>query len=382
MDKGFEAWYTLLQELGGTPDLDIPSEEQAAIECFGLDVSSPKKELIPAGSAGMDPSRLQAEPERLLPFAQPRGSGEDPSQPTSDVYEPRRVRDSITVVSWVIVGSIAIVGIVNDLGRSEGQGSIFWASLAHVAFIAAALIQIASDRRRFALPEGARGIVPRVWKQFLLGWTLLWGAWLALYSCLAFSSFMEGQPPTHRWASATAEVIQIVSSYAFLYLFLILDRPSVPLTEHPQRDRDFRTSLAAVQVVCGITAVLSIAGHFAWAPGLKPLAVWTVSLLAAVSMMYFFMGLGYRELRIRRLMLAPLFLYVAIQMLYPVIAGLESSREEGLALPSAELLLWVALILKIHLFRLVTQWIHKGRLIEYLEEVKFPRTFRDLGCGD
>ena len=47
----------------------------------------------------------------------------------------------------------------------------------------------------------------------------------------------------------------------------------------------------------------------------------TNAFLATVTMMYFYAGLGMREMNINRLRLAPLFIYAAMQMLWPMVRG-------------------------------------------------------------
>ena len=158
----------------------------------------------------------------------------------------------------------------------------------------------------------------------------------------------------------------------FFYLFLVLDRPSVKAEGLPQRDLAFRRSLLGVGVVCGTAAAVSILGRFE-VLGLAGFGPTLGSILVAISMAFFVGRLSDSHMKVRRSLLAPLYFYVALQMLWHlfVMAGGENQVANALVL-------FGALVLKIYLFALVTRWIQDGKLQTYFDEVAFPRFSSDL----
>ena len=222
-------------------------------------------------------------------------------------------------------------------------------------------------------PEGL--VARRAWHQFRRGWSCLWFAWMALYVWMAAYWGLGGdgeQGFWARWGPPVADLFNVLSSFVFFYLFLVLDRPSVKAEGLPQRDRAFRRSLLAVGTICAATALLSILGRF----GLFELDAFgptTGSILVAMSMAFFVGRLSDSHLKVKRSLLAPLYFYVALQMLWhlSVMAGARHQLANALVL-------FGALVLKVYLFALLMRWIQDGKLQTYFDEVAFPRLASDL----
>ncbi len=91
------------------------------------------------------------------------------------------------------------------------------------------------------------------WGPFLRGWTGLWMAWLFLYVWLTLAwcgLFQIGTTAT--WIAA--DLLNLCGGFAFFYLFLVLDKPSVPAQGQPERDRGFRRALGLVGAICATAA--------------------------------------------------------------------------------------------------------------------------------
>ncbi|MFT5476747.1 MAG: hypothetical protein ACI8Y8_002087, partial [Planctomycetota bacterium] len=266
----------------------------------------------------------------------------------------------------------ALTGATGALMEVLGDRSLrLHVAVAHVVVMAVLLVLVFTNAR----PQEPQGPVARqAWRQFRRGWTLLWCSWLALYSWLGLYWSMEsaGVATWSRWGPPVADLLNVVTAAAFFYLFLVLDRPSVKADGLPERDRTFRRSLVGVAIVCGATALLSILGRFEWF-GLEAFGPLMGSLLVAISMAFFVGRLSDSHLQVRRALLAPLYFYVAIQVLWHLSVMQEAAGEVANAL-----VLCGALALKIYLFALVTRWIQDGQLQRYFDEVAFPRLPSDL----
>jgi len=213
--------------------------------------------------------------------------------------------------------------------------------------------------REDLLPRGP--IARRAFSQVLLGLGLLAGAWCQLYVWLF--TIWAGSDVLGAWARgpkglALADGWNTLASFAFFYLYLVLDLPSVRSAEDEQRGAPFRRSLAGIGALCGGVALLALIGRHGWL-GLERVGPFAGSLLAAVAMMYFFGKFDYRFMRVPRPWIAPLYLYVAIQTTWHEIAPGDGSTAEALFL--------AALLLKAYLFALLCFWIRRRTLQRYLD---------------
>jgi len=284
----------------------------------------------------------------------------------------------LTIAAMVLLAGVTIAvvrgltGVTATLMQVLGDRPLrLHVAVAHVVVMAVLLVLVFTNARP-SEPDGP--IARQAWRQFRRGWSLLWCSWLALYSWLGLYWSMEsvGVSAWSRWGPPVADLLNVVSAAAFFYLFLVLDRPSVKADGVPERDRTFRRSLVGVAVVCGATAMLSIMGRFELL-GLEAFGPLMGSLLVAISMAFFVGRLSDSHLQVRRALLAPLYFYVAIQVLWHLSVMQEAAGEVANAL-----VLCGALALKVYLFALVTRWIQDGQLQRYFDEVAFPRLPSDL----
>jgi hypothetical protein len=238
-------------------------------------------------------------------------------------------------------------------------------AFAHVLVVSAGYLLLlveggfAGAARAERLPRGP--LARRAYAQVLFGLGLLAAAWGQLYLWL-FSIWSEAGV-LGAWAAgpkglALADAWNTLASFAFFYLYLVLDLPSVRSEEDAGRATPFRRSLAGVGLLCGAVAVLALLGRHGWL-GLERLGPLSGSLLAAVSMMYFFGKFDYRFMRVPRPLIAPLYVYVAIQIAWHEIAPGDATFAEGLFV--------AALLLKAYLFALLWVWLRKRTLQRYLD---------------
>jgi len=206
-------------------------------------------------------------------------------------------------------------------------------------------------------------IAKKTLKQFIRGWAAVWVAWLALYSWLLIALHFEVRADT---LDAVADVLNALTALAFYYLFLVLDKPSVETEDKPDRDRLFTNLLVFAGILHVEIGALSALARFGLLTT-NQTPVLALALLVAVSMAYFFGRLDSHYLLVRRWMLAPLYLYVAIQVTW---AFFDTGMAQSTApIPYRALMLALGGILKIYLFFLITQMVRDGLLSRYLESV-------------
>jgi len=338
-------WHGAVEELGLAPDLDRLEREATEEEHPRLGLAE----------------RLETRLSALPPL------------PRTAAITAGAVLATVALAALLALLKAVLLAIGTGLPALLGERPLeFHASLAHVVALALILIVLLSGRE----PGTPTGLVAqRAWSQFRRGWLLLWLAWLALYLWMSAYWGRKASDAAgfwNDWGAPVADLLNVASSAVFFYLFLVLDRPSVKADGLPERDRAFRRSLLGVGTVCGAAALLSILGRLERFD-LAQFGPTIGSILVAISMAFFVGRLSDSHLKVRRSLLAPLYFYVALQMLWHlfVMAGGEN------AVASA-LVLFGALALKVYLFALLTRWIQDGKLQRYFDEVAFPRLASDL----
>jgi hypothetical protein len=279
----------------------------------------------------------------------------------------------------VLIGNKGLAYALADLSKSLPDGDVpqlltfppfdFGVALLHVLVIALFLVlrftEFGAGTKRAASPMSPAG---QAHNQFLRGWTSIWIVWLVLYSWLAVCWGIAHQrvplePLDSRLVWAIADVLNMASAVAFFYVFLVLDQPSVPTAADADRDRGFRVSLVGICVVSALVATLSALGRYQ-VFGLDIGGPLLASLLAAVAMAFLFGRLDSHNMKVRRWTLAPLYLYVAIQVVW----GGFSETGHASGLRSA--LFCLALLLKLYLFVVVTHWLREGYIFAYLQRIE------------
>jgi hypothetical protein len=207
-------------------------------------------------------------------------------------------------------------------------------------------------------------LAQKSYEQFLRGWTAIWLSWLLLYCWLAvawgfeLSQDSSSIHPSLVWA--LADLFNVASAVAFLYLFLVMDIPSVPSKRDPDRSRHFRISFGFVMGLGAAVFLPAVLGRCGFL-GLERSGPTIVSLFAAVAMAYFFGRLDSFHMSVPRWALAPLYLYVAIQVIWVTFGDPEKAQ------PARGVFLCLALLLKVYMFVAVTHWLLHGNIQKYLE---------------
>ena len=331
------------------------------------------RELLDTDAPLRDDLFWHATVERLgLNDPPPAASAERPTAPRASPLRAGAlaVPTAVAIAAAAVAAKTGAVALAAALPELLGERPLeLYGALSHVLVLAVLIALVLAG----APPQEPAGTVARnAWRQFRRGWLVLWASWFVLYAWLAVYWAREGGATWRAWGSAAADVLNLVTSAVFFYLFLVLDKPSVKAVGEPERDGAFRTSLFWIACTCGAIALLSIGGRFGWL-GLEQVGPALGSMTVAVSMAFFVGRLSDSHLKVRRSLLAPLYVYVAIQMLWHVVVVVGGASEAA-----TSLVLGGALALKVYLFVLITRWMADGALQTYFDEVAYPRLPADL----
>lgn len=202
-------------------------------------------------------------------------------------------------------------------------------------------------------------------KQLIRGWALLWATWLLLYICLGahWLKLISGEMSTLAWY--VADGLNMINGFFFFYLFFVLDQPSVSTKSEPDRARAFHFNIF-IAIASGVTALITSGVVSSYSPENEPnggtLVQKLVGAYTAMGMAFFFGRLDSHYLRVSRIVMAPLYLYVVIQLFWgrSIFAGNMTFNKDQVAV------FGLALVLKFVIFLTLSTWIRDGRFIDYI----------------
>ena len=225
--------------------------------------------------------------------------------------------------------------------------------LAHAAIAALLLaIQFTPFLRPQAIAERDHPIARKCLAQFIAGWRWAWAAWLALYAWLWAHASASGTP------DAMADILNCLTSFPLFWCFFVLDKPSVALPRDPERNASFRKAIGTVWGIGAGAAVLAVAGRLHWW-GLNEFGLVFMGIYDGLAIAFLVGRFDSHWMKVPRWMLAPLYGYALIQMIYVFFFILPPAWQVYTYL--------VALLFKVCLFLVVTHLLHAGNLRRYLE---------------
>ena len=255
-------------------------------------------------------------------------------------------------------------GTGNDVAHFEG-----FISIVNVVLACAVLIYIRWKRTEFLQAEQPiSSLAEDALAQFLRGWSLAWATWAMLYCWLAIVWLWPLYGRDRIWPWIVADFLNMLNGCFMFFLFLVLDLPSVKSPTKQHRDSQFRKNVKMVFgagcllfIVATITIVLRQRQPLIRSPDflLKNL----VAAFTAVGMAFFFGRLDSHYLNAPRLVLAPLYLYVILQLSWNDVAGSEAPAND----PTRTIILGLACLFKFLLFWVVRSWLADGSVVRYLE---------------
>lgn len=260
---------------------------------------------------------------------------------------------------------------------SEYRGYLFFISILHVFTIALLLfLHFSPFGVKRKIDHIDDHIVKQSMQQFQMGWLAIWLCWGLLYAWMCikwgyekqllsqgyFASYFEFSA----WSWAVSDILSVLSSIAFFFLFFVLDMESVNTSKSTDRNRLFQKSIAFIILICTAFLLLSIADRFVDFGAMEGGGTLTYSLLTAISMIYFFGRLDSHFFNAKRGLLAPLYLYSVLQVNW---TNLKAASFVMMAL----VIFLIVFLLKIYFFFVITGWIRNGDFEKYFERIQKAR---------
>jgi len=231
--------------------------------------------------------------------------------------------------------------------------------LVHAAIAALLLaIQFTPFLRPQQIAQQNHPIARKCLAQFIAGWRWAWVAWLALYAWLCFNVSAPGRP------DIVADILNCLTSFPLFWCFLVLDKPSVSVPRNPGRNASFRKAVGTVWGIGAGVALLAVAGRLhLW--GLNEFGLVFMGNYDGLAIAFLVGRFDSHWMKVPRWMLAPLYGYALIQMIYVFFFKLPPAWQVYTYL--------VALLFKVCLFLVVTHLLHAGNLRQYLEAAEDGR---------
>ncbi|MDQ3848449.1 MAG: hypothetical protein M3261_05790, partial [Thermoproteota archaeon] len=212
-------------------------------------------------------------------------------------------------------------------------------------------------------------------RKLMLGWRLLWLSRMLLYIWFGIlwfglhTFFTNTQVP---WYIASA--LHLLVGFFHYFLFFVLDPPSIATESRPDSAIVFRRGIITMMVLGCVVYIASVL-----ITSYRPiLSEWGVTSIlshrliptyAGIGMAFLIGRLDSHYLRIPRILLAPLYLYVIVQPLWGNIA--ESNF--GVFNRGRAAIFVLVLILKFVFFYSVVKWIRNGGFLQYLIKIEGDR---------
>ncbi len=225
--------------------------------------------------------------------------------------------------------------------------------LVHAAIAALLLaIQFTPFLKPQAIAERDHPIARKCLAQFIAGWKWAWAAWLALYCWLWLHGSADGRP------DAVADILNCLTSFPLFWCFFVLDKPSVAVPGNPGRNAAFRKAIGTTWGIGAGAAVLAVAGRLhLW--GINEFGLVFMGIYNGLAIAFLVGRFDSHWMKVPRWMLAPLYGYALIQMIWVFFYNLPPEWQVYSYL--------VALLFKVCLFLVVTHLLHAGNLRRYLE---------------
>jgi hypothetical protein len=253
------------------------------------------------------------------------------------------------------IGSSLVISHVQT-GETPGIDVPPVPSVLHLVHACIAGLLLAIQFTPFLKPQAVsqqdHPIAKQCLAQFIAGWRWAWVAWLALYGWLWIHA-NAGQGP-----DAIADVLNCLTSFPLFWCFFVLDKPSVPVPGDPERNASFRKAIGGIWGIGAGVALVAAAGRLhLW--GMNEFGLVFMGLYNGLAIAFLVGRFDSHWMKVPRWMLAPLYGYALIQMIYVFFFNLPPAWQIYTYL--------VALLFKVCLFLVVTHLLHAGNLRQYLE---------------
>jgi hypothetical protein len=258
---------------------------------------------------------------------------------------------------YAFITAIGAAIVIPQVQSGEGGAGVPPVpSILHLVHAAIAALLLAIQFTPFLRPQSSaerdHPIARKCLAQFIAGWRWAWVAWLALYCWLWANTNSGGRP------DVIADVLNCLTSFPLFWCFFVLDKPSVAIPGDPERNASFRKAIGTIWGIGAGVAVLAVAGRLhLW--GLNEFGLVFMGIYDGLAIAFLVGRFDSHWMKVPRWMLAPLYGYALIQMIYVFFFKLPPAWQVYTYL--------VALLFKVCLFLVVTHLLHAGNLRQYLE---------------
>jgi hypothetical protein len=201
----------------------------------------------------------------------------------------------------------------------------------------------------------------RAYRRFAQAWSLAWAAWLAQYiwqwACWSVPYWHQKQPEI-MWSFS--EILSMLKAFEFYCCFLVLDMPSVNTFSEPNRAAPFFRRVLSLGILGLWLGLLLILARTNVVPLIRFTAPFAAGCYITLALAFFFGRLDSWHLRAPRAVLAPLYIYVAIQLPWTAFSG-------DMPPSLRTLFMGLALILKVWMFVVVSVWLKDGSFWRYFQ---------------
>jgi hypothetical protein len=255
----------------------------------------------------------------------------------------------------MVIGSSLAIPQVRP-GEAAGLSVPPVPSILHLVHAAIAALLLGIQFTPFLQPQAitapGHAIARKCLAQFVAGWRWAWVSWVALYGWLWIHSNSGGSP------DVVADILNTLTSFPLFWCFFVLDKPSVSMPGSPDRNVPFRKAIGTVWGIGAGVAAVAVAGRLhLW--GLNEFGLVFLGLYDGIAIAFLVGRFDSHWLKVPRWMLAPLYGYALIQMIYVFFFNLPPAWQIYTYL--------VALLFKVCLFLVVTHLLHAGNVRLYLE---------------
>lgn len=201
-------------------------------------------------------------------------------------------------------------------------------------------------------------VVQQALQQFFTGWKNLWLSFSIFYLwfCILYSTDWFN----NIYAQSASDIITILSSLSFAYLFSVMDVESVFKNNKSISSKSFYTYLSTFTIGLSIASMLSILDRYYFLGAIDGMGTYVLGYANVIVMLYFFGRLESHYLKVNRLILLPLYTYAIIQIAYVLFF---ESKQGDTSFEAT--IIGLALLLKAFLFFLIREWIIEGKLETY-----------------
>ena len=148
-----------------------------------------------------------------------------------------------------------------------------------------------------------------------------------------------------------------MNACCFFYCFLVLDELSLSTAER-DRKKHFR-------IFAGVGLVIAVLSILLTYYGRDKLGGYLTAFYGGLAMAYFMGRFDSLLMKIPRGILAPLYLYALLQ-----VAWLPLDPDSPKDSPLFTACIWLALLLKMLLFVIITRWLTEGTLFKYVNDAE------------